>query len=319
MPPILEVRDLYKYFPLKKGLFQAERFVRAVDGVSLSLNKGETLALVGESGSGKSTLGRCILKLIQATKGNIIFKGQDITGLSPKEMLPLRKEMQIVFQDPYSSLNPRMTVGELIGEALIEHGLYKRADDNYYAHVQAIMTRCGLDKEHLYRFPHQFSGGQRQRIGIARALALGPSLLIADEAVSALDVSVRAQILELLKELQQEMGLSYLFISHDLGVVKHIADRVAVMYLGKVVEEAPASELFSNPLHPYTKSLIAAAPLLGGGKKEHIPLRGEAPSNINPPVGCSFASRCPYVLPRCLKESPPLEGRGLGRCSCFLK
>lgn len=306
---ILEVNNLKKYFPLKKKIFQKEeRYVKANDGISFKLKKGETLALVGESGCGKSTLGRTILKLYEPTEGTIKFKGEDITNLSSKEMVEYRKNMQIIFQDPYSSLNPRMTVGQIIGEALIEHGVFKKRDDEYQKAVEKIIKMCGLATYHINRYPHQFSGGQRQRIGIARALALNPSFIVCDEAVSALDVSIQSQIINLLMKLQKELGLSYLFITHDLSVVKHISDKVGVMYLGNLVEMAPKKSVYDEPLHPYTKSLLSAIPSTNlNRKKDRIPLIGEIPSNVNPPSGCKFHTRCPVAKEKCKVEIPELR------------
>lgn len=306
---ILEINNLKKYFPLKKKLFQKEeKYVKANDGISFKLKKGETLALVGESGCGKSTLGRTILKLYEPTDGTIKFKGKDITNLSPKDMIQYRKNMQIIFQDPYSSLNPRMTVGQIIGEALIEHGIFKKRDEEYQKAIEKIITMCGLATYHINRYPHQFSGGQRQRIGIARALALNPSFIVCDEAVSALDVSIQSQIINLLMKLQKEFGLSYLFITHDLSVVKHISDTVGVMYLGNLVEIAPKKSIYADPLHPYTKSLLSAIPSTNLKlKKTRIPLIGEIPSNVNPPSGCKFHTRCPVAKDICKKEVPELR------------
>lgn len=305
MSVILEVKNLCKFFPLPSKLFQKEKLVvHAINDVSLKLYKGETLAIVGESGSGKSTLGHCILKLINPSNGSITYKGQDITYFSVKQMLPLRHELQIIFQDPYSSLNPRMNISTIIGEALREHKLVKNQQE-YNDAIIHIADLCGISSEHLDRFPHQFSGGQRQRIGIARALILKPSIVICDEAVSALDVSVKAQIIRLLIDLQKKFQLSYLFISHDITIVKYIADRVAVMYLGKIVEIAPRDLLFNQPKHPYTQSLIDAIPSIEPRKKKP-PLQGEIPSNIILPKGCVFSSRCPRVQERCYKESPEL-------------
>lgn len=306
---ILEVENLKKYFPLKKKFFsKEERYVKANDGISFKLKKGETLALVGESGCGKSTLGRTILKLYEPTEGTIKFRGTDITDLSQREMIEHRKNMQIIFQDPYSSLNPRMTVGQIIGEALIEHGVFKNRDDNYQKEIERIIKMCGLATYHINRYPHQFSGGQRQRIGIARALALNPSFIVCDEAVSALDVSIQSQIINLLMKLQRELGLSYLFITHDLSVVKHISDKVGVMYLGNLVEMAPKKSVYSEPLHPYTKSLLSAIPSTNLDKKQkRIPLTGEIPSNVNPPSGCKFHTRCPVATDICKKEIPELR------------
>ncbi|MGL5122857.1 MAG: ABC transporter ATP-binding protein [Fusobacteriaceae bacterium] len=306
---LLEIRNLKKYFPVKKKMFEKEqKWVKANDGVSFKLKKGETLGLVGESGCGKSTLGRTLLKLSEVTSGEIIFNDVNITNLTTKEMIKYRKNMQIIFQDPYSSLNPRMTVGQIVGEPLIEHGLFPKKNEEYKKEVEKILEMCGLADYHVNRFPHQFSGGQRQRIGIARALALRPSFIVCDEAVSALDISIQSQIINLLMKLQKELDLSYLFISHDLSVVKHISDRVGVMYLGNLVEISSKKSLFDNPLHPYTKSLLSSIPSIDPTKKKKkIYLKGEIPSNINPPKGCKFHNRCPVVKEICKNEIPELR------------
>lgn len=308
---ILEVDNLKKYFPInKKGEDGKKLVVKANDGISFQLKAGETLALVGESGCGKSTLGRTILRLYDPTEGTIRFKGIDITKMPQKNLIDLRKEMQIIFQDPYSSLNPRMTVGEIIGEGLLEHKIFKKKDINYHKEIVRILQICGLADYHINRYPHQFSGGQRQRIGIARALALDPSFIVCDEAVSALDVSIQSQIINLLMSLQKEFGLSYLFITHDLSVVKHISNRVGVMYLGNLIEIGETEEIYKNPKHPYTKSLLLAIPSIDLSKREykrkHV-IVGEIPSNINPPSGCKFHTRCPNVVERCRVEIPELR------------
>lgn len=314
---ILEIKNLSKRFPIPQKLFTKEpSYVNAVNDVSLSINVGETLALVGESGSGKSTLGRCILKLYEPTEGTILYKKEDITDYTTKKMLPFRKEIQMIFQDPYSSLNPRMSVSSIIGEALLEHNLTSSKKD-YEQKIYYIAELCGIPREYLERYPHQFSGGQRQRIGIARALVLNPSLVICDEAVSALDVSIKAQIVRLLMELQKKLKLSYLFISHDMTIVKHMADRVAVMYLGQIVEIATKDRIFNHAMHPYTRSLIDAVP---STKKRQKPvlLKGEIPSNVDLPVGCPFASRCPKVQEKCRLEKPPLiEVEATHFMACF--
>ncbi len=314
MPKILELKNISKIFPIPKKLFQKkELIVHAVNNVNIDIHEGEVLALVGESGSGKSTLGHCILKLTEPSEGTIIYKGQDITHYTTKDMIPLRQQIQVIFQDPYSSLNPRMNISSIIGEALLEHKITK-SQEEYQNTIFRIAELCGIPLEHLDRFPHQFSGGQRQRIGIARALVLKPSLVICDEAVSALDVSIKAQIIQLLMKLQKDLKLSYLFISHDMNVVKHIADRVAVMYLGNIVEVASKEQLFSNPAHPYTKALIDSAPSIR--KREKIPyLQGEIPSNIHLPEGCPFASRCPKVQKKCTLERPIFDS--YSHSSCF--
>ena len=303
---ILEVNNLKKYFPLKKSWLDKEaKFVKANDGVSFKLKRGETLGIVGESGCGKSTLGRTILKLYEPTAGQIVFNGNDITDYNNRQMNPLRKEMQIIFQDPYSSLNPRMTVGQLVGEAVLKHGMYKRKNAEFKRYVNGILEICGLASYHINRFPHQFSGGQRQRIGIARALALKPSFVVCDEAVSALDVSIQSQIINLFMDLQEVMKLSYLFISHDLSVVKHISDKIGVMYLGDIVEYAPKKSLYKTPLHPYTQALLSAIPTTKRDKKKKLQvLEGDIPSNVEPPSGCKFHTRCPLVCKECKVKIP---------------
>lgn len=293
---ILEVKNLKKYFSVKGDLFKGPGGnVKAVDGVSFDLYKGETIGLVGESGCGKSTLGRTIVRLYEPTEGEIIFKDQDISHISKRQMKPLRKQMQLIFQDPYSSLNPRMNVNSIVGEAILTHGLVKKGKE-YRDRVSQIIEVCGLSPYHINRYPHQFSGGQRQRIGIARALALNPEFVICDEPVSALDVSIQSQILNLMMDLQEKMGLSYLFISHDLSVVKHISNRIGVMYLGSLVEMAEKKDLFAYPSHPYTRALLAAIPIPNPLKRKKMEaISGEIPSNVNTPPGCKFSSRCPYV------------------------
>lgn len=297
---------LAQYDALKK-VDGEKLYVRANDGINIVIHEGETVGLVGESGCGKSTFGRTLLKLYEPTSGTIIFDGQDITNYSESEMVALRQEMQIIFQDPYSSLNPRMTVGTIIGEALLEHGIYKRNDPAFESYVKEIMRTCGLDDYMIYRYPHEFSGGQRQRIGIARALALKPKFIVCDEAVSALDVSIQSQVINLLNDLQKQYGLSYLFISHDLSVVKHISDRIGVMYLGDMVEFSEKNKLYDNPRHPYTKALLSAVPETDLDKvrnKKRIILEGDIPSNIVVPTGCKFHTRCPMAKPICKKEIP---------------
>ena len=306
--PLLEVRDLKKHFPLRKGvLSRTVGYVYAVDGVSFHINKGETLGLVGESGCGKSTAGKTVLKLIEPTAGTIKVRGEDITRLKKAEMRPYRREMQIIFQDPYSSLNPRMSAGGIVGEPLTIHSI--AAGKEKEERVAALFERVGLRPEHMAKYPHEFSGGQRQRIGIARALALNPSLIIGDEPVSALDVSIQAQVINLLIDLQEEYKLSYLFIAHDLAVVEHISHRIAVMYLGKVVEMTDKSTLFRQPLHPYTEALLSAVPIpdprIKRGKR--IILKGDVPSPISPPPGCHFHTRCPYAHNRCRVDVPALR------------
>jgi peptide/nickel transport system ATP-binding protein len=312
---LLELEDLRVYFPITSGLVLDRHVgdIRAVDGVSLSIGSGETLGLVGESGCGKSTLGRTILRLNEPTDGRIVFDGRDITGLKEKAMRPLRRRIQMVFQDPYASLNPRHSVGRIVGEPLRVHGLEKRRNGS--ARVRELLEVVGLPADAANRFPHEFSGGQRQRIGLARALAVNPELLVCDEPVSALDVSIQAQIINLMEKLQQELGLTYLFIAHDLAVVRHISTRIAVMYLGKIVEVAPADDLYDNPLHPYTITLLAAIPIPDpelARRRQSIRVQGDLPSPANPPAGCRFHTRCPFVQPtRCADEEPllrPLEG-----------
>jgi oligopeptide/dipeptide ABC transporter ATP-binding protein len=293
---MLEVKDLKMYFPVKRGLLRRTAgYVKAIDGVTFSIGKGETLGLVGESGCGKTTVGKCVVRLLRPTSGSIYFENNDISGLSPKELREYRKRMQIVFQDPFGSLNPRMTVSSIVGEGLKIMG--ERSGEK---EVGELLETVGLSRSDGSRYPHEFSGGQRQRIGIARALAVGPSFLICDEPVSALDVSIQAQIINLLEELQATLSLSFLFIAHDLSVVRHIADRVVVMYIGKVMEEAPTEELFAIPLHPYTHALFSSIPSLDPARRRGLnPLPGEPPSPADPPPGCRFASRCPKVTAKC--------------------
>jgi oligopeptide/dipeptide ABC transporter ATP-binding protein len=304
---LLEVKGLRKYFPLKKGFLRKQGgFLKAVDGVDLVIQKGETLGLVGESGCGKTTLGRCILRLEEPTEGEIYFEQQDILSYRPQRMRRLRQQMQIIFQDPYSSLDPRQTAGHIIGEPFLIHGTLPRRER--MEGVRRLMEVVGLLPEHLDRYPHEFSGGQRQRIGVARALALNPKLVIADEPVSALDVSIQAQILNLLVELQRQFDLTYLFISHALNVVRHISNRVAVMYLGRIVELTDTRALFGRPFHPYTEALMQAAPLPNPlRRKEKVPLEGDVPSPIDLPPGCSFHPRCPYRGKVCTEQVPFLS------------
>lgn len=305
---ILQVKDLKKYFPVTGGFLKGKvGDVKAVDGVSFDMYKGETIGLVGESGCGKSTLGRTIVRLYEPTEGEVIFKGNDISHLRKSELKPLRREMQLIFQDPYSSLNPRMNVNSIVGEAILAHGLVKKGQE-YNDKVNSIIETCGLSSYHINRYPHQFSGGQRQRIGIARALALDPDFIVADEPVSALDVSIQSQILNLMMDLQEQMGLSYLFISHDLSVVKHISNRIGVMYLGSLVEMCDKKELYANPSHPYTRALLSAIPVANPlARKKMEAVAGEIPSNINTPPGCKFNTRCPYAKDICSKEIPPTK------------
>ena len=307
---LLRVRDVKQYFPVKKTkLREKQRYVRANDGISLDIYAGETLGLVGESGCGKSTLGRTLLQLYPQTDGQVLYykdgKEIDLKSLSKEEMRVLRKDLQLIFQDPYSSLNPRMTVGQIIGEGLVSHGVFKRGDPAMRDYIFKVMENCGLATYMFGHYPHQFSGGQRQRIGIARSLALNPSFVVCDEAVSALDVSIQSQILNLLSDLKEQQNLTYLFITHDLSVVKYISDRIGVMYLGNMVELAPTEELFANTLHPYTEALLSAIPVVDeNDKRERILLEGDIPSPVNPPSGCKFHTRCRYCQQKCKEEVP---------------
>ena len=304
---LLEIRDLKKHFPVGEGLFSRNKGVlKAVDGVNLTVEEGETLGLVGESGCGKSTLGRTILRLIEPTGGEVIFQGKNLLALSQRELRDMRRQMQIIFQDPYASLNPRMRVGDIVGEGLEIHKLAKGKAKR--ERVLELLHQVGLREEHYDRYPHEFSGGQRQRIGIARALAVSPKFIVCDEPVSSLDVSIQAQIINLLQELQEKMHLTYLFISHDLRVVEHISHRVAIMYLGKVVEIAKSDSIYQDAKHPYTKALLSAVPITDKSKKkERIVLEGDVPSPVNPPSGCTFHPRCSYREAICDKTEPPLE------------
>jgi len=315
---LLEVEDLKKYYPVTGGLLSRHLGdVRAVDGVSFYIKEGETLGLVGESGCGKSTLGRTILRLEEPTEGKIIYKGIDITNLDKKALRELRREIQIIFQDPQSSLDPRMTIDQSIGEPLLIHGM--KDDRERTKRVVEILERVGLEAQHAWRYPHEFSSGQRQRIGIGRVLTLNPRLIIADEPVSALDVSIQAQILNLMLDLQKEFGLAYLFIAHDLSVIRQISHRVAVMYLGKIVELAERDEIFHNAFHPYTEALLSAIPDIRREKKTRILLPGSVPSPLNPPPGCRFHPRCHRVLPVCHQEEPQLKDVGGGHLvACHL-
>jgi peptide/nickel transport system ATP-binding protein len=304
---MLEVNGLKKYFPIKGGIFsRTVANVKAVEDIDLKIKKGEVVGLVGESGSGKTTAGRAILRLIEPTEGEILFNGTDIVKLSKSQMREYRKEMQIISQDPFASLNPRMTVGDIIGEALDIHKLARgKAREE---RIVQLLERTGLSAQHMRRYPHEFSGGQRQRIGIARALAVDPQFIVADEPVSALDVSIQAQVVNLLQDLKEELGLTLLFIAHDLGVVEYISDRVVVMYLGRIMEVAPARELYRNPVHPYTEALLSAVPIPDPTvRRERILLQGDIPSPINPPSGCVFRTRCPIAIKECAEVVPPLE------------
>jgi oligopeptide/dipeptide ABC transporter ATP-binding protein len=311
--PLIEVKNVKKYFPIRKGLLQREvGRVHAVDDVTFAVRAGETLGLVGESGCGKSTLGRTIVRLFEPTDGSVIFEGRDISSLGARALRPLRREMQMVFQDPYASLNPRKRVGSIIGTPLKIHGVEK---SERRQRVQELLETVGLSPEHYNRFPHEFSGGQRQRIGVARALALHPKLIVADEPVSALDVSIQSQMLNLLGDLQKELNLTYIFIAHDLGVVRHVSNRIAVMYLGKLVELSPAEELYQRPIMPYTEALLSAVPIPDpdlSAKRERIVLEGDVPSPINPPSGCRFHPRCRYMTDICKEVEPPLVDYGHG-------
>jgi peptide/nickel transport system ATP-binding protein len=314
--PLVELENLKVYFPIKSGIVLDRHVgdIRAVDDVSLTIRRGETLGLVGESGCGKSTVGRTILRLYKPTAGRILFEGRDISQLGENDLRPLRRRMQMVFQDPYASLNPRHSVGRIIGEPLRSHGLATRREAN--AQVRDLLNTVGLPADAAGRYPHEFSGGQRQRIGLARAIAVNPDFVVADEPVSALDVSIQAQIINLLEQLQEEFDLTYLFIAHDLAVVRHISDRIAVMYLGWIVEVSSAAELYENPLHPYTISLLSAVPIpdpIVERQREAILLAGDLPSPANPPAACRFHTRCPFVQPtRCREEIPPLRKLSTG-------
>ena len=320
--PLLQVRDLVKRFPVRSGLLRRTTGqVHAVDGVSFELLEGQTLGVVGESGCGKSTMGRCILRLIEPTAGQVVFDGQDVTAADRSSLRALARQMQIIFQDPFASLNPRMTVGAIIGEGLVIHGLARNRTE-VADRVAELLTMVGLSKDQMRRYPHEFSGGQRQRIGIARALAVQPRLIVCDEAVSALDVSIQAQVINLLQDLQEQLGLTYVFIAHDLSVVEHASNRVAVMYLGRIVEMADARDLYAQPRHPYTESLLSAVPVPDPTvKRRRIVLQGDVPSPISPPSGCHFHTRCPIAQKGlCDRERPQLKDVGAGHTvACHLR
>lgn len=309
---LLEIKNLKKFFPIRKGFFgKSTSYVKAVDDVSFGIKRGETLGLVGESGCGKTTCGRTVLKLYEPTDGSIIYNGEDITKFSGSQMLDYRRKMQIIFQDPYASLDARMTVGDIVGESIDIHKLMGKKERN--ERIQFLLNKVGLNSEHANRYPHEFSGGQRQRIGIARALAVQPEFIVCDEPISALDVSIQAQVVNMLEELQDDLGLTYLFIAHDLSMVKHISNRVGVMYLGKMVELAESNELYSHPMHPYTQALLSAIPIpdpdAADGRKR-IVLEGEIPSPIDPPPGCRFRKRCRYAKPICAEKDPEFKDLG---------
>ena len=311
---LVQIKNLVKHFPVENS----DDVVKAVDGVSFDIFAGETLGLVGESGCGKSTVGRCILRLIEPTSGEVWFEETDVLSLGKNDLRPLRREMQIIFQDPYASLNPRLSILSIISEPLIIHGIGNKTEQK--DRVAELLKKVGLDPDYMFRYPHEFSGGQRQRLGVARALALNPKLIIADEPVSALDVSVQAQVVNLLQDLQAEFGLTYLFISHGLAVVEHISNRVAVMYLGKIVEIATAVELYENPLHPYTQALLSAIPIPDPKlKRDRIILKGDVPTPINPPSGCRFRTRCPFASEECAKVVPELREISNGHFSACIK
>ncbi len=312
---LLEAEHVKKYFPIRKGVVVRREIgrVHAVDDVSIEIRRGETLGLVGESGCGKSTLGRCVVRLHELTEGTVVYEGRDISRLSRRELRPLRRELQFIFQDPYSSLNPRKRVGSIVEAPLRIHKLAE--GKALKQQVQELLARVGLQPEHYNRYPHEFSGGQRQRIGVARALALRPKLIVADEPVSALDVSIQAQVLNLLADLQEDFGLTYLFIAHDLGVVRHVSSRIAVMYLGKIVEVSPSEELYARPIHPYTEALLSAVPIPDpreSAARERIILQGDVPNPIHPPSGCRFHPRCRYATEVCVQVEPPLVSYGDG-------
>lgn len=317
---ILKVENLKVYFPVSNGFLQKKSYVKAVDGINFEIKKGETFGLVGESGCGKSTTGRAIVKIYTPTEGKIEFEGKDIMKIKGADIKQFKKDMQMIFQDPYASLNPRMTVGEIIREPMDIHGIYDTKEERE-KRVRELLEIVGLKPDHIRRYPHEFSGGQRQRIGIARTLALNPKFIVCDEPISALDVSIQAQVINLLEEIQEKMGIAYLFIAHDLSMVKHISDRIGVMYLGNMVEVGDSDDVYHHPLHPYTQALLSSVPIPDpkvAGMKERIVLEGELPSPINPPSGCVFRTRCPKATERCAQEKPELCSVDGRQVACFL-
>lgn len=317
---ILKVDNLKVYFPVSNGFLKKKSFVKAVDGISFEIKKGETFGLVGESGCGKSTTGRAIVKIYKPTDGTVEFEGKDVTTIKGGDIKQFKKDMQMIFQDPYASLNPRMTVGEIIREPMDIHGIYDTKEERE-KRVRELLEIVGLKPDHIRRYPHEFSGGQRQRIGIARTLALNPKFIVCDEPISALDVSIQAQVINLLEEIQEKMGISYLFIAHDLSMVKHISDRIGVMYLGNMVEVGKSGDVYHHPLHPYTQALLSSVPIpdpKAAGLKKRIVLEGELPSPIDPPSGCVFRTRCPKATERCAQEKPKLRSVDGRQVACFL-
>ena len=317
---ILKVDNLKVYFPVSNGFLKKKSFVKAVDGISFDIKKGETFGLVGESGCGKSTTGRAIVKIYKPTDGMVEFEGKDVTKIKGTDIKQFKKDMQMIFQDPYASLNPRMTVGEIIREPMDIHGIYDTKEERE-KRVRELLEIVGLKPDHIRRYPHEFSGGQRQRIGIARTLALNPKFIVCDEPISALDVSIQAQVINLLEEIQEKMGISYLFIAHDLSMVKHISDRIGVMYLGNMVEVGNSDDVYHHPLHPYTQALLSSVPIpdpKAAGLKKRIVLEGELPSPIDPPSGCVFRTRCPKATERCAQEKPKLRSVDGRQVACFL-
>lgn len=318
--PILKVKGLKVHFPVSGGFLAKKQIVKAVDGVDFEIAEGETFGLVGESGCGKSTTGRALVKIYEPTAGSVIFEGEDITKIKDAKLKKFRQDMQMIFQDPYASLNPRMTVGEIIREPMDIHGILNTKEERE-TRVRELLEIVGLKPDHIRRYPHEFSGGQRQRIGIARTLALNPKFIVCDEPISALDVSIQAQVINLLEKIQEEMGIAYLFIAHDLSMVKHISDRIGVMYLGNIVEVGEADDVYHDPLHPYTQALLSSVPIPDpktARVKKRIVLEGELPSPINPPSGCVFRTRCPKATERCAKEKPTLKNVGNRQVACFL-